>query len=230
LCAVFLPRAAVSGWSDQSPIGDSNKNLAQGTSANQPTFVAVDQAFNQNSSSLSVGVQPFLSPSINFVASNSQNVVSGTWNASLPQPTTWIVVAYNANLGSTPSDQEILSGPNTPFQTVERVGGTTPSISLDTSTGSFTAPGPITWGPPPTALLAEFNDPNSKIYFNNFTTATASGSAGTDSTNSLRVGGQGTEFWDGNVAEVIAYNRILSAAEKARLRTYLNARYLLGIT
>src|SRR5260370_11160703 len=102
-------------------------------------------------------------------------------------------------------------------------------MAYATRGGSLAPSGTIIWNNP-AAVLAEFNDPNSNIYFNNFTTAIASGSAGTDGIQGLVVGGAGTEFWDGNVAEIIAYNRILSASEKARLRTYLNARYLLGIT
>ena len=37
-------------------------------------------------------------------------------------------------------------------------------------------------------------------------------------------------YWDGPMAEILLYSRLLSSSEKARLRTYLNARYLLGVT
>ncbi len=39
----------------------------------------------------------------------------------------------------------------------------------------------------------------------------------------------GGDNWDGAVAEVIAFNRILAASDKARLRSYINGRYGLGV-
>jgi hypothetical protein len=100
-----------------------------------------------------------------------------------------------------------------------------------TFSGAINAPAWSTFG----ALLGEFNGGSSNIYFNNFTTAAppsgavGGGTAGEQASMTVGRHFGGTDYWDGGLAELIAYNRILSPGDKARLRNYLNARYALSI-
>ena len=110
---------------------------------------------------------------------------------------------------------------------VIRNGGTTPSVQIGGLTGS------AQWGSP-SALLFEWNGSSSNIYLGNFQGPLASGTIGAGSMDSLCLGSHSQAFgggsnWDGPIAEIIVYNRVLGNLEKKQLASYLNARYLLGI-
>jgi hypothetical protein len=68
--AVTLNGGTVAQWNDQSGTGDSNKNVAQGTTAKPPTLNAVDTAYNER-------------VTLSFVAANSQELRSTTWAVPL---------------------------------------------------------------------------------------------------------------------------------------------------
>jgi hypothetical protein len=212
---VVNPAGGVQQWSDQSPSNDTNKNLVQNTSANQPVTTTLGGR-----------------PALGLSSASGTFMTSGLWASVLLQPSTWLFVANNTNAGA--AAQYLMDGDDTAHgQAVTYVPSAT-SVSIFAAGGSFSAT--ASWASA-SALLGEWNGSSSNIYFNNFTTPTASGSV-TGGTS----GGQGSmtfgmhsdafgggDNWDGAVAEVIAFNRILAASDKARLRSYINGRYGLGV-
>ena len=226
-CSLWLrPDLGITGgvtasqWNDQSASADPNKNLVQSNFSQQPV-VGTSPSFNG-------------APTLQLQSLHSQYMKSaGSWATQLAQASTWVVVANNT--GSAASAQYLLdSDDTTTGQTITYVPSTT-TLSLSTFGGaSITTTASLAGA---SGLLAEFNGASSKIYLNNFTTAltTTGGPLGGASQGSMTLGSQNASsggpgsYWDGFVAEVIAYKRILSAAEKAQLRNYLNGRYGLSI-
>ncbi|HEY3819494.1 MAG TPA: hypothetical protein VGL81_20130 [Polyangiaceae bacterium] len=213
---VTLNGTTVSAWADQSPSNDANKNLGQSTAGKQPT---VSQLSGMRALGLSSASTTFMT--------------SGLWASVLLQPSTWLFVGDNTNGGA--AAQYLMDGDDTGHgQAVTYVPSTT-TETIFAAGGSFSAT--KSWATA-SAFLGEWNGASSKIYFNNFTTAAASGTV-----NGGASGGQGSmtfgmhsnafgggNNWDGAVAEIIAFNRILLPSEKSRLRNYINGRYALGVT
>jgi hypothetical protein len=207
----------VQQWNDQSASGDANKNLSQATLANQPQFNAANAGFN-------------LAPTLTLSSASSTTMSSGTWAVELVQPSTWIVASSNRNLTTT---RTLITG-NT-FSVLQGVDYDPSIPAVNLRVPSTSLEDDLSWTGS-AALLGEWNGASSQCFFNNF----SSSSAGADLTdasgnqNSMTLGsypsGAGGANWDGDVAEIIAYNRVLLRSEKMRLRSYLNGRYALGIT
>ena len=218
---VTVGGSGVSNWNDQSGAGDANRNLVSGP-LGVPLYTASDSSFNGY-------------PTLGFQSANKRALVSyGTWATAYSQPTTWVFVVNNTGPGTT---TDILCDGNTGGNFANQVSlvATTNVLTLAAGAAGYATTSGVSWGNP-TGLLAEFNGSSSNIYFNNFTTATAaSGNTGTYQVNSMTLGAHsifwgGGNYWDGKLGEVILYNRLLTAPEKARLRAYLNTRYALNIT
>jgi hypothetical protein len=211
----FGDGTSVTGLLDQSSAADPNQNL---TAANSPVQGAANTSYN-------------LQALLNFVASSSQYLTSGNWATPLQQPCTWIVVGHNSGAGT----QYLLDANDaTTGQQVQYDNAST-AIIIAAGGSSFSAT--QSWASPG-VLLAEFNGASSNIYFNNFTTPSASGTVagGTPgSQGSMTLGSAnhslgGGSYWNGSVAEIIAYSGILTAAQKLRLKLYLIGRYAIPIT
>ena len=224
-CVLFFRSdlAISPGWNDESATADANQNLGQVNGLYRPVFSTTPGSFNGQ-------------PTLGLASYYHRYMTSaGTWASALQQPSTWVLVANNTGVVTTAQyivDSNDSTG--TTGQTITYVPSTT-TLALTAGGSSFSTT--ASWASAG-ALLAEFNGASSNIYLNNFTTATATGTLGGNPSGeqvSMTLGSQNASsggpgsYWDGSVAEVIAYKRILSASEKAQLRSYLNARYALSI-
>jgi hypothetical protein len=208
-------------WDDSSNSGDSNENTLLYNGSYLVGYTAPDPDFNNW-------------PSLQALSVNNAGLVSHAWATPLQQPSTWVVVATCTSGGG--DSYLIDSNDATTGQTILYSGGTTVTISANGGSVSATTPWTGTC-----ALLGEWNGSSSNLYFNDFTTALASGTVGggsAGSQGSLSVlmqnpnhgSGPGPVSWAGSLAEVIAFSGILSPTQKAQLRLYLNSRYNLSIT
>jgi hypothetical protein len=214
----------VSQWNDQSGSGDAAKNLAQGTTTRQPSYSAANGLLNGQAT-------------LTFVAANNLFMTSGAWASVLGQPTTWVVVARNVETGT--STEYLLDGNDTTHgQAIEFAATSPPAVTIFANGTALTwSNAGASWNPNAKALLGEWNGSTSNIYFNNFTTASVSGTVGGGTAGaqaSMTLGSHnqasgGGSNWDGDVAEIIAYSGILAPKDKSRLRNYLNGRYGLSI-
>ncbi len=191
----------VSNWDNIAEGADPHTNLSVGTS--NPVY-----------SSMGLNGLPIIS---------AGNMYSSTWTTAMPQPCTWVYVVYN---GGGYATECLLDDAGSPGLTIESINAN-PSMSAG-GTG-FSSLG--TWSGWSGAIF-EFNGASSNIYINNFSTPQASGTVGAASQSSMSLFALDSygEQWSGNVAEIIAYSRLLSPTEKGQLRRYLNTRYNLGIT
>ena len=201
--------SSVTNWNDQSGTNDVNKNLATGVS---PTLNVSDASYMGQ-------------PTISFVRASGQYLKSGGWASPVSQPNTWLIVGNTAStsLGEAAIDANQIGG----GQNIGRDGGN----NVYTNAGTvFTWPN--AWSSASVALI-EFNGGSSKIFFNDFTTAKATGPAGAAGQGSLSVASSNValgagNYWDGTIAEIIGYSGLLNATAKAQLRQYIRGRY--GIT
>jgi hypothetical protein len=208
---VTLNATRVSGWADQSGTGDANKNVAQATAGNQPLFNASDASFNGH-------------PSLTFASARSDMLNSGAWAAPMPNPATWFVVAQLVAAqiavmidGQGASNRHLLY--NNTAAGAERV---VLSGAALTAAGTLNGIGAF--------VMAGVMGTSGKLYMN-ARTAAASGTTGTQTLTALRIGAAYTSagFWDGEIAEVIGYNRALTQAEVETVLAYLGARYAIAI-
>lgn len=200
----------VSQWNDQSGTGDANKNCTQSTGASKPTLNSSNASYNYK-------------PTLDFDGTDDY-MQSGTWVSALSQPFTDFVVGHSPAGASGSLALDTLSA----TQASLRIEGSThPGIYAGTttvdSTGVWTSAG---------AFCAIFNGGSSTLYFNSHT-STGSGNPGTNGRNGTTIGtydGQltGPYNWQGSIAEIITYNRVLSGSEITRVMKYLGTRY--GIT
>lgn len=213
---VTTSASTVTSWADSSGSADSNKNL---TATGSPTFVASDSSYANECTIHFNGTTDYM--------------LSGVWAKAPPLPYTWIFVAHRTNTSGIdviicPNDAAgdagclVYGDDSAPANTVL---DNTSSIKFAQSWTS------------PSALLCEVNDPNSAMYFNNFTTPQVSGgNVGALAYASLALAGAGMGIglgallWPGTIAEVICYDEVLPPASKAVLRSYLIGRYGLAIT
>ncbi|HSQ66096.1 MAG TPA: hypothetical protein VLM85_22900 [Polyangiaceae bacterium] len=206
----------VATWNDQSGTGDPNKNLTAGSV--NPTLTASDASYAGRAT-----IQIANSPSSFF-----QNTT--TWATTLSQPHTWVLVGHRNQNNAT---NYFMDGNAGGFAATV-IGTSAAQITMNAG-GSVTTTGTGHDWITPSAFLGEFNGASSKLYFNSFTNLTQSGNAGTVNFNQLCLGAHSQGFgggspWAGTIAEVIAFSGLLPTSAKARLRSYLNARYGLSIT
>ncbi len=202
----------VSAWANQVA-GDANTNLAQATAGYQPLWNTSDPNLNSK-------------PSITFAKARSDELVSGTWSTPLAQPATWLVIGRLTSFSATGAT--VLSG---------HVGGYENAIAWYTSNGTsvlyagtslfsttaYTAPLNF-------IRVSVFNGTNSRDYVN--TVSPLIGNAGTQGIQVLRVGGSpGTTAYDfdGEVTEILAYNRALTDDEIESLIDYAQNKYGVSI-
>ncbi len=201
----------VSAWADQSGVGDANRNAAQVTAGRRPAFNASNASYNNQ-------------PTVDFTAASLHYLITGTWSVALAQPATWIIVGHDPSATTDVVIDGIGAGNR---HLVDRVD----AANVGMYGGSIVVSGAGNWQSKG-CVLAEFNGATSKLFFNNFTTATATGSAGAVSLTGLTIGavqGAGAYFWNGPIAEIIAVSGLVSTGDKASLKAYLNARYATSI-
>ena len=189
----------VSVWADQS--GNGN-NVSQATGSAQPTY---------NSSGGPNG-QPYL----NFAQASNQFLASAAF--SLSQPLfVWIVANQSGGSGN----QYSIDG---------RSANTLALLIVSQTIVDMNAGAVLSWTSASAGTFQsygmQFNGASSSLYSNNV--SKASGSAGTNAVGGITIGAFGNGgggFLNGNIAEVIVYNSILSSDSLNTLESYGNARY-----
>jgi hypothetical protein len=207
----------VQHWTNQT--GDSQKDLVQSSTSNQPGYSASTAGYNS---------QPTLTFTFNMI--NPMYMVSNStsWTQSILPPSTFIWVAHNNSAGTT--TEYLQDGATTtdgyPAEYISP--GSSPSINIAGLSASHS------WSSPAVVMSEATDTPSSALYYNSLTSSFVTGTANVG-LHSLTFGAHSAAFglgnyWEGNVAEVIAYNRLLTLPEKSQLRNYLNARYAFSIT
>jgi hypothetical protein len=202
---ITLNGGNVSGWADQSGTGDTNKNLAQGTAANQPVYTAANGSYNNK-------------PSLDFDAANDA-LASGTWSVALAQPATRLIVGHGAN-----------DGTNNYF--LDSITATQMAVIADSSArtqlfdGTILADASAAPSTPQVILVVD-NGASSAIY-RNALTVRASGNAGAQGATGITVGNfeaGGAFALTGSITEVAIWSRVLTTSEINRVLGYAGARY-----
>jgi hypothetical protein len=212
----------VSQWTDQSPFGN---NAVQASGGNQPTLTsnAINGepalTFNGSSSYLSIPDNPTLRPSaMTVIAVASSAGTGGGYTHILGKP------YYSSSSWNAPYSSYELSINSTgvPFFNCSVAG-----------TGGYDGAGTVVNLNQPYLLAGMYDGTNVSFWQNGGTPATTSIS-GTldngDSTTKNLVIGQASvnsprEYFNGQIAEVLIYNRVLSAAELQQAETYLAVKY-----
>jgi len=198
-------------WNDQSALHDTTHDLLQTTSGAQPTLKVVDPNYNYQ-------------PTVAFSAAGSNRLVSSTWASSLTHPETIFIVG---NFDGTTANQYLADGGTLNERVIFNSAGTTDGgIYAGTTLSSGTAR-----TSKPHVICGVFNAASSAIRVDT-NTPNATGTSGTTDPRTALTLGSGAatpgEYLNGSIAEVIIYNRALTAAEIAEVNAYLGARY--GIT
>jgi hypothetical protein len=209
---VTLNATRVSGWADQSGTGDANKNVAQATEGKQPLFNASDANFNGH-------------PSFTYSNVRLDCLQSGTWATPMPNPATWFIVARQSTFALCFFTDGIV-GTNRQSMYQHTPAGAETQITSGTA---LTAAGKLSDAG--TFVLGGVFGASGKIY-RNAKTAIASGTTGTQTLTGLTIGAlyDAAQFAiNGQIAEVIGYNRALTQAEVETVLTYLGTRYAIAI-
>lgn len=194
-----------SAWADQSGTGDTNKNLAQGTGAAQPTINAANASFNNQAT-------------LDF--DSGDYMVSGTWTSALAQPATVFFCGKTLGAGGV---YYIFDGLNANEMNAAGVSGYS---AIQAGALLFQVPD---FGSTPFVGAGLYNGGSSKIY-NNALTAIITGAAGAGGLTGMTVGADytGASKVTGSIAEILVYSGALSAPDFATVMNYLGTRY--GIT
>lgn len=101
------------------------------------------------------------------------------------------------------------------------------SVFITTHSGETAETG--SWQPTGSARLAYGSVSSNQIFLSINGASLVSGSTGIntvlDGTLNIGSNSQGNEYWDGNISEVIFYNRSLTATEQQRIYSYLALKY-----
>jgi len=209
---ITLNGGNVSGWADQS---GNNNNAAQANSANQPPYVAT-----------AMNGQPALK-------GDGANYWMKTSSFSLGAQATLIAVVQCLEAPGTQWYRRILEHnyAATYYLGTDSTGNQYKLI-VDDSTAPFGTAngGTLVVGPPNVIVTGTYLAPTGTIYINGAAAAHDSTSFTTPTPTSFpmyvmaQLGGA-ANFWHGYLAEVIVYNRALSASELSLVHRYLGARY-----
>lgn len=206
---ITLNTGKVSAWADQSGTGDVNKNLSQATTTKQPVYTAADASYNNK-------------PTLTFNSTNLTTLVSGTFAAAISQPCSVYLVG---NFGPAAPQIAFSSNSASPIYVMQDVIQAFVEIyagsTLESTTGLVQTP---------LVIGAEYNGASSAVYVNAIT-AQATGNTGADTIPGITLGSSfsAADFFNGKIAEVIVYNKILAAADRAKVLKYLGSRYAITI-
>ncbi|HEX7632044.1 MAG TPA: LamG-like jellyroll fold domain-containing protein [Lacunisphaera sp.] len=216
----------VTRWKDLSGNG---RDVTQATASSQPTYQAssinnlpaVRFSFDGSGKFLTGSANAALKPAnITIFAvhkmnggGNSPSIVAmphhdGAWSAPSPS---WALYAGYGN----PSNRQ-------PFAALA-VGSTSYQNFTSTTTALNAT----------TMVFASYDGTASRVYLNGVlkNTVTVSGALAYGTTNSFYVGSNpGNEFMDGDIAEIMVFDRALGPIERQAVSNYLNQRYAYNTT
>lgn len=191
---------------DRSNTADPAKNLTR--SASNPTYTAADAAYNGQAT---------------YTFGSSKYLVSGTWAAPLTQPLTAYAV------GNIPGASTYFMSDG--IDSTNRVGMAALTGNLSAYAGSFLGSGVSNASKH--VLCATLNGASSSIYVDAYTTAAATGNAGTKQMNGITIGNSynfTTSFAGGKLAEVVLFSGMHTLAQRTLMAKYLGDKYAIAVT
>lgn len=206
--------STVQVWADQSGKGDPNRNAAQLTPANQPTYTASDSNLNG---------KPSLSSTPTTIA-----LITGIWSSPSSQPFRHYVVGYQSTqVGNSGGYGFMIDG----IATTHRAAFMQKSTQGDMYAGgterlfamTFTAPG---------VFVAEFNDVTSKQSRSAKTLTAVSGSPGTQAPTGLTIFNDNTATHSGTCAIGHVFtidSSAITTAQHGEMMAYAGNRYGISI-
>jgi hypothetical protein len=204
---VTLNGSTVSAWADQSGSGDSNRNLAQATAGNQPTYVAADSTFNGQ-------------PTLSF--GGAHWLVSGTWASPPSAPTTVYLVGKFTSIAA---QSVILDGNNSTNRfVIYHVTTTAPWTLSALTTNQQTADCRI-----PSVVCAIVQSGNDVLIAN--TSRAPAVDAGGNHLDGLTLGARFdlTSPAPCTIAEVLVYGGSHTFDQRAAVMYYLRDRYAIAV-
>lgn len=210
---ITLNSTTVSGWADQSLTGDSNKNLAQGTAAAQPTYNSSDAGYNGQAT-------------LSF--DSGDYMVSGTWSSSLAQPATHYLVGSTAvNGAADPLATDGIDASNR-----QSISGLIGTGKWTIYAGSAAVTVPTTTTVAKHVVCASFAGVSSAVYVDTYSAAEVSATPGTHSLTGVTVGARysGSNQWAGKIAELIIYSGTHTEEQRRVVMQYLGTKYGITIT
>jgi len=220
----------VASWANQG--SDPSLDVSQGTANDRPTFIESDPNLNGQSS-------------FDFQSGDGiSTAATDAWQLADGEPLTVVVVCWPDYTGSkTPIATTDFAQGGLVIRYRTDGGNSTFEVYDSTTTGLSSANGG--GGPQAPGVLAGVFDA-SVSPTDDDATLFINGSAGTPDSGDIGAiqpnGGSGTEElnlgsnkpsgggWTGEIAEIIYHKALLSAAEDAKLTSYLNDRYGLTLT
>jgi hypothetical protein len=202
----------VSQWNDQSGLGDANRNLTQGTGSAQPTLNASDAAYNNQAT-------------LSFLGASAQRLISGTFAASDPAPTTWYFAGNTTAIAAIQLLLDFSPGLDGPQIGVQADGK---SPRMYDGAGPVLVTGDISVK---VACCVVLNGASSAMYISASTTAAGSGNAGSVTQTALTIGSGavGSSPLTGKVAELFGYSGAHTQAQRALALAYMGTRYAITI-
>lgn len=204
----------VSSWIDQSPNGNS---ATQNNAANRPTFVS--NAIN-GYPAVRTDFNKFLNVNLSGITNQSYTIFAVTQRQS-----GWIGQFIIGQIGTSPH-----AALNVGYQTQTRLRYQQYGNEVRVSAPTYDPNTEV-----PTIIFAEFNEAAGKSI--SCVRDGALSSAANNSTTKYSFTGQGvigqaisaSNYFTGYISEIIVYNRVLTAAEKREVQTYLSVKYGLTI-
>lgn len=205
-----------SAWADQSGAGDTNRNLAQATSARRPTITASNANFNGRAT---------LEWDGGAAGSGTYLDSSAFTGGVYAQAVTWYIVMRASRV----------SGTDTIFDSNDGAATNRNALIVTGSTWLPYAGASVTGGTPATAttyvVCIVFNGASGALYKSRYNTTEMTGSFGTQGIHSIRVGGHNslaTAHFLGSIAEIIGYSGGHNATDRQTVMEGLGLMY--GVT
>lgn len=202
----------VSQWDDQSGTGDSNKNVTQAVAGSKPLWNASSANFNNL-------------PTLTFDNTRPDHLTSGNWGVAMPSPATWVIVGritgYDPSGFTVMIDSKAVGSRQAAYYV-------TADNKLNWYAGAAAAGTAI--APPHTFANIVVFDTTGNAY-QTAQTPTA-GNSGAQTLAAVSIGinyDQSGSAFHGEIAEIMGFNRELTAPEVAELFSYINTRYGIAI-
>jgi hypothetical protein len=214
----------VSAWVNQSGVSDANRNVAQGSAGNRPTYNATDAAYNNQST-------------ISFNETNSEHLLgAGVWSPTYAAPFTFGVVGHTTITGINDASFVGSVGGVADYSDFYQNSSNKVSVFCGSSGTAPAVTSNVAWANKGFALC-RVNGASSALYFNTKShIGTTTGGASFTTTfgsTGINVGKRNVanvEYINGTIAEVFAFSGALSDTDVSNLMDYVAARYAITVT